>query len=142
MAEEQEREVLQAALGTVSPEVPDALERAVLERARAIGLALPQGESCACVILAIAGAAKPRCRDAPMDNSAHLTVRGGSLRPLPRGTCGAAAQFESETAQGRRIIAVATRVIGAQAKDRPLEELKQGLDLAGLMTWLTRRAPG
>lgn len=133
---EQEREVLQAALGTVSPEVPDALEQAVLERAKAIGLALPQGE-----ILRLRYPGDGRRSKAALwrhsDGSlrAHLTGAPEEVFARCREVPAALrAQFESETAQGRRVIAVATRVIGAQAEDRPLEELEQGLDLAGLMS--------
>lgn len=133
---EQEREVLQAALGTVSPEVPDALEQAVLERAKAIGLALPQGE-----ILRLRYPGDGRRSKAALwrhsDGSlrAHLTGAPEEVFARCREVSAALrTQFESETAQGRRVIAVATRVIGAQAEDRPLEELEQGLDLAGLMS--------
>jgi len=133
---EQEREVLQAALGTVSPEVPDALEQAVLERAKAIGLALPQGE-----ILRLRYPGDGRRSKAALwrhsDGSlrAHLTGAPEEVFARCREVPAALrTQFESETAQGRRVIAVATRVIGAQAEDRPLEELEQGLDLAGLMS--------
>ncbi len=133
---EQEREVLQAALGTVSPEVPDALEQAVLERAKAIGLALPQGE-----ILRLRYPGDGRRSKAALwrhsDGSlrAHLTGAPEEVFARCREVPAALrTQVESETAQGRRVIAVATRAIGAQAEDRPLEKLEQGLDLAGLMS--------
>jgi Ca2+-transporting ATPase len=44
------------------------------------------------------------------------------------------APLEAETAKGRRVIAVATRVIDAQASNRPLDELEQDLDLVGLVS--------
>jgi len=134
--QDQERAVLEAALGTVSREVPDALEQAVLERAQTLGLALPQGEilhlrhpgdgrrSKAVLWRDSDGSLRVHLTGAPEEVFARCREVPASLR----------AQLESQTAQGRRVIAVATRVIGAQAANRPLDELEQDLDLAGLLS--------
>ncbi|HKZ85023.1 MAG TPA: HAD-IC family P-type ATPase, partial [Anaerolineae bacterium] len=44
-------------------------------------------------------------------------------------------QLETETSQGRRVIAVATRRLDAQDANRPLAELEQDLELAGLVSF-------
>jgi P-type Ca2+ transporter type 2C len=43
-------------------------------------------------------------------------------------------QLDAQTAQGRRVIAVATGVIGAQAEDQAFDELERQLDLVGLVS--------
>ena len=128
---EQERAVLEAALATVSSEVPDALEQAVQERARSLGLAMPEGE-----VLHLrhpgdgrrSKAALWRRHDglrlylsgAPEEVFAHgARVRGArptrgapQLRPLPRGSGGAA-----RAAHGRNRAGTA-RHRGGDARDQ------------------------
>ncbi|MBK5186785.1 MAG: cation-transporting P-type ATPase [Gemmatimonadaceae bacterium] len=133
---EQERTVLEAALGTVSPEVPDALEQAVSQRANGLGLALPQGE-----IVRLRHPGDGRRSKAVLwhqiDGSLRLHVTGSPeevfarCRDVPEAL---RTQLAAEAAQGRRIIASATRVISAERASRPLEELEQDLDLAGLLS--------
>lgn len=43
-------------------------------------------------------------------------------------------QLEAESALARRVIAVATGVIGAQVADKPFDELERSLDLVGLVS--------
>lgn len=132
----QEQMALAAALGTVSPEVPDALEQAVLERAQASGLALPQGE-----ILRLRHPGDGRRSKAalwrhPDGLRLHLTGAPEEVfarcREVPAAWRG---QLETETAQGRRVIAVATRRLDARDADRPLDELEQDLELVGLISF-------
>jgi magnesium-transporting ATPase (P-type) len=133
---QQERVLLEAALGTVSSEMPDALEQAVLERANALGVAPPQGQ-----ILRLRHPGDGRRSKAVLwrhaDGSlrAHLTGAPEEVFARCREVPAALrAQLEAEAARGRRVIAAATRVIGAQDANRPLEELDQGLDLAGILS--------
>ena len=134
--QEQQQMALAAALGTVSPEVPDALEQAVLERAKASGLALPQGE-----ILCLRHPGDGRRSKAvlwrhPDGLRLHLTGAPEEVFPRCREVPVALReQLETETAQGRRVIAVATRRLDAQDANRPLDELEQDLELAGLVSF-------
>ena len=134
--QEQQQMALAAALGTVSPEVPDALEQAVLERAKASGLALPQGE-----ILCQRHPGDGRRSKAvlwrhPDGLRLHLTGAPEEVFPRCREVPVALReQLETETAQGRRVIAVATRRLDAQDANRPLDELEQDLELAGLVSF-------
>ena len=133
--QEQERAVLEAAVGTVSPEVPDPLEQAVLERATALGVVLPHGEilhlrhpgdgrrSKAVLWRHPDGSLRVHLTGAPEEVFAHCRAVPAALRE----------RLVAETAQGRRVIAAATRTIGAQSADGPLEELEQHLELAGLV---------
>ena len=133
--QEQERAVLEAAVGTVSPEVPDPLEQAVLERATALGVVLPHGEilhlrhpgdgrrSKAVLWRHPDGSLRVHLTGAPEEVFAHCRAVPAALRE----------RLITETAQGRRVIAAATRTIGAQSADGPLEELEQHLELAGLV---------
>ena len=133
---ERERAVLAAALGTVSPEVPDALEQAVLERARALGAAAPQGD-----ILGLRHPGDGRRSKAVLWRHQdglrlHLTgapeeifARCREVPPVLR------EQLESEAGQGRRCVAAATRALDAREAGRPLDELEQDLELVGLISF-------
>jgi len=133
----QQQMVLAAALGTVSPEVPDALEQAVLERTKALGLALPQGE-----ILRLRHPGNGQRSKAVLWRHPdgllcfHLTGAPeevfGRCREVPAAL---REQLEAETAQGRRCVAVATRALAAQDANRPFDELERGLELAGLVSF-------
>jgi len=134
---EQERGVITAALGTVSPEVPDALENAVLERAKALGLAVPRGD-----ILGLRHPGDGRQSKAVLwrhpDGGLRLYLTGAPeevdqrCRELPAAL---GERLSAETSQGRRVIAVARREIGAEAAKRPLDELEKDLELAGLISF-------
>ena len=134
--QEQQQMVLAAVLGTVSPEVPDALEQAVLERANASGLALPHGD-----ILRLRHPGDGRRSKAvlwrhPDGLWLHLTGAPEEVFPRCREVPAALReQLETETSQGRRVIAVATRRLDAQDANRPLAELEQDLELAGLVSF-------
>ena len=133
----QQQMVLAAALGTVSPEVPDALEQAVLENAKAFGLALPQAEilrlrhpgngqrSKAVIWRHPDGLLRFYLTGAPEEVSARCREVPAALRE----------QLEAETAQGRRCVAVATRALDEQEANRPLVELEQNLELVGLISF-------
>ena len=134
---EKERAVIEAALGTVSPEMPDALEQAVLERAQALGLARPKSEiwrvrhpgdgrrSKSTLWRHPDGSSRFHLTGAPEEVFARCREVPGTLR----------AKLGAETAQGRRVIAVATRAIDAQAAGRPLQELERDLELVGILSF-------
>ena len=133
--QEQEHTVLEAALGTVSPEVPDPLEQAVSERANTLGVAKPVGE-----IVRLRHPGAGRRSKAVLwrhqDGSFRLHLTGAPEEIFDRCREVPATlreQLAGETAQGRRVIAAATRTIGAQSADVPLEELEHDLDIAGLV---------
>jgi Ca2+-transporting ATPase len=132
---EQERLALGAALGTVSPEMPDALEQAISERAKKLGIAAPAGEI-----------RRLRYADGGRRSKAALwRETGGNLRlhltGAPEevaGRCQAVpasvkAQLETETARGRRVIAAATRAVAPEDAGRSWDELEQGLEFAGII---------
>ena len=131
----QEHAVLEAALGTVSPEVPDPLEQAILERANTLGVAKPDGQI---VGLRHPGAGRRskavlwRHQDGPL--RLHLTGAPEEIfarcREVPEAL---REQLVKETAQGRRVIAAATGTVTSQSADTPLEQLEHDLDLAGLV---------
>ncbi len=132
---EQERAVLEAALGTVSPEVPEPLELAVSERANTLGIAETDGK-----IVRLRHPGAGRRSKAVLwqhqDGSLRLHLTGAPEEIFDRCREVPAVLRErlaAETAQGRRVIAAATRTIGAQSADMPLEELEQDLDIAGLV---------
>ena len=130
-----ERAVLEAASGTASPEVPDALEGAVTERAKTLGLAAPQGE-----ILNVRYPGDGRRSKAMLwrhpDGSVRLYLSGapeevfGRCRDVPAAL---RESLQAETALGRRVIAVATRTIEAPPAEGSLEEGEHDLDLVGLV---------
>lgn len=132
---EQERLVLGAALGTSSPEMPDALERAVAERAKAAGVAVPAGE-----IVRLRHAGEGRRSKATLWRDADGTLRlhltgapeevAARCRTVPESI---RAQLEKEAANGRRVIAAATRTVAAEEATTSFEELEQGLDFAGII---------
>ncbi|MEC5150560.1 cation-transporting P-type ATPase [Cryobacterium sp. GrIS_2_6] len=142
--QEQEHTVLEAALGTVSPDVPDPLEQAVLERAHSLGMAKPVGE-----ILQLRHPGAGRRSKAVLwqhqDGSLRLHLTGAPeeifdrCREVP-GTL--REQLAEETAQGRRVIAAATRTIDAHSTDVPLDELEHDLDIAGLVALADPPRPG
>lgn len=132
---EQERAVLEAALGTVSPDVPEPLELAVSERANTLGIAETDGK-----IVRLRHPGAGRRSKAVLwqhqDGSLRLHLTGAPEEIFDRCREVPATlreQLAEETAQGRRVIAAATRRIGAQSASVPLEELEHDLDLAGLV---------
>lgn len=133
---EHEGTVLEAALGTVSVELPDALEQAVAERARARALGPLAGDI---VRLRTPGGGRRtkavlwRRRDGTLQ--LHLTGAPEEIFALCRHVPDAlSAQLNAQTAKGRRVIAAATRTIDAAEVPRPLEELEHDLDLAGILS--------
>src|SRR5262249_31043430 len=110
---EREPALLRAAIGTVSPEMPDALEQAILERAQALGLAQPEVE-----ILRVRHPGDGRRSKSALwrhpDGTLRLYLTGAPEEVFAR--CREVpemlrAQLDAETSQGRRVIAVATRWI-------------------------------
>ena len=132
---EQERAVLEAALATVSFELPDALEQAVSERARALALMPPRGE-----ILNLRHPGDGRRTKAALwrhqDGSLQLYLTGapeevfGRCRSVPAAL---SAQLDAETAKGRRVIAVSTGAVNAPDASKSLDDLEHDLDLAGVV---------
>jgi len=130
----EEPRILATALGTVSPEMPDALEQAVTGRARALGIAASGS------VLRLRHQVDGRRSKAALwrlpDGSQRLYVTGAPeeilarCRAVPAGVPQAIA---AETGQGRRVVAAATRDVVGSADSQPLEELEQGLDFAGII---------
>jgi P-type Ca2+ transporter type 2C len=127
---------LQAALGTVSAEAPDAMEQAVAAQAKQQGVVAPAGQMMRlrqpgdgrrskCVLWKYA------------DGSFHAYLTGAPeevfarCREVPQAL---RSQLEAEAALGRRVIAVATGVIAAPVSDKPFDELERSLDLVGLVS--------
>ncbi len=131
-----EQQVIAAALGTVSPESPDAIEQAVLEHAQVLGIGptahrlhrlrhVGNGRRSKAALwqegdalrLYLAGAPEEvfeRCRDVSAEMREALAA---------------------ETTMGRRLIAVATRVINADDAERPFEDMERSLTLTGLISF-------
>ena len=132
----EERAVLEAALGTVSLELPDALEQAVSERARMLALMPHQGE-----ILRLRYPGDGRRTKSVLwrykDGSLRLHLTGGPEEVV--GRCrdvppALSAELDAETAKGRRVIAVATRTIDASNAGKSLEDLEYDLELMGVVS--------
>jgi len=132
----QQRTALETALGTVSPEMPDALEQAELERAKAQGVSTPNGE-----ILRLRYAGNGRRSKAALWRQPNGTLRlhltgapedvFSCCRDVP---AEARAFLEGEAARGRRVIAVATRPIEAAEMNAPFSELELRLYLQGVIS--------
>ena len=140
---EQQRQVIESARGTVSPEAPDSIEQAVLEQARELSLAqdtgevlrlraLGNGRRSKAVLRRTAGKLEIYLTGAPEEVFARCTEVSTQIRE----------KVSEETAQGRRLIAVAARAIDAQEVDRPFDELEQGLTLAGIISFADPPRPG
>ncbi len=127
---------LQAALGTVSSEAPDAMEQAMKERAVALGVTAPLGQ-----IKRLRHPGNGRRSKAVLwkypDGSLHAYLTGAPeevfarCRDVPQTI---RTQLDAESALGRRVVAVATGVVGAQAADHPFDELEHNLDFVGLIS--------
>jgi Ca2+-transporting ATPase len=132
----QERTALETALGTVSPEMPDALEQAEVQRATAEGVPMPKGE-----ILRLRYAVDGRRSKAALwrkpDRTLRLDLTGAPedvfscCRDVPPG---ARAFLEREAALGRRVVAVATRPIKDKEMKAPFLELERGLCFQGVLS--------
>jgi Ca2+-transporting ATPase len=132
---QQERAVLETALGTVSPEMPDALEKAEMVQATVEGVSMPNGE-----VLRLRYAGNGRRSKAALwrkpDRTLQLDLTGAPedvfscCRDAPSE---ARAFLEREAAQGRRVIAVATRPIEASKMNGPFSELERGLFFQGVL---------
>jgi Ca2+-transporting ATPase len=135
-APQQERTALETALGTVSPEMPDALERAEVERARAEGVSIPKGE-----IVRLRYAGNGRRSKAALwrqpNRTLQLDLTGAPedvfscCRDVPPE---ARVFLGREAAQGRRVIAVATRPIEDVEMNAPFSELERGLYFQGIVS--------
>ena len=131
----EERSILGAALGTVSPEVPDVLEQAVDARARALGVGAPGSE-----LLRLRHQTDGRRSKAALwrlaNGSLRLYLSGapeevvGRCREEPVGFHEA---LDRQMTQGRRAIATAWREVQLSEASGPLEELEQGLQLVGIV---------
>ena len=129
-------EALAAALGTVSAEAPDAMEQAMQERAKALSVVPPTGQ-----VVRLRHPGNGRRSKAVLwrypDGSLHAYLTGAPeevfarCREVPQEI---RAHLDAESALGRRVVAVASGLIGAQAADRPFDELEQQLDLVGLVS--------
>jgi Ca2+-transporting ATPase len=132
----EERTALETALGTVSPEMPDALEQAEVERTRAEGVSMPKGE-----ILRLRYAVNGRRSKAALwrqpDRTLRLDLTGAPedvfscCREVP---LEARAFLEREAAQGRRVVAVATGPIEDVKRNAPFSELERRLYFRGIVS--------
>jgi P-type Ca2+ transporter type 2C len=127
---------LEAALGTVSAEAPDAMEQAMQERAKALGVTPPAGQ-----VMRLRHPGNGRRSKAVLwrhaDASLHLYLTGAPeevfalCREVPPAT---KTQLEAESAMGRRVVAVATAAVTAQAENTPFEDLERNLELVGIVS--------
>ncbi|WP_028231046.1 cation-translocating P-type ATPase [Paraburkholderia mimosarum] len=132
----QEHAVLDAALATASLALPDPLEHAVSERARALGIMPLQGE-----ILRLRHPGDGRRTKAALwrhhDGSLRLHLTGapeevfGRSRSVPAAL---SAQLNAQTAQGRRVIAVAIRAVDTSDVGKSLDDLEHDLDVVGIIS--------
>ncbi len=130
-----ERAVFEAASGTASPEVPDALEQAMSEHAKVLGLASPQGEMLSMRYPGNGRRSKAALWRLP-DGSMRLHLSGAPEEIF--GRCSDVPtvlreSLQAETALGRRVIAVATRTIEEYPAEGSPEEWEKNLDLVGLV---------
>ena len=131
-----ERTALETALGTASPEIPDALEQAEVERAQAEGISMPERE-----ILRLRYPGNGRRSKAALWRKPGGTVRldltgapedvFSCCRDVPPEARGF---LESEAAQGRRVVAVATRRVEGPEMNAPFSDLEWGLHFQGIVS--------
>jgi len=141
---EAEAHVISCGLGTVSPEVPDALEQAVIERARELGILRRSGET-----LRLRHFGNGRRSKAVLQRDANGELRlylvGAPEEVFERCT-GVPSEMRdklaAEAAMGRRLIAAAQRSVDAADADRPSESLEQNLVLCGLISFADPPRPG
>ncbi|MBN9566666.1 MAG: cation-transporting P-type ATPase [Alphaproteobacteria bacterium] len=140
---EAEAQVIACALGTVSPEVPDALERAVIERARDLGILRTSGETLRLRHLGNGRRSKAAMRREADELRLYLVgapeevfERCADVRSEMRDNLAA------EAAMGRRLIAAAQRSVDAADAERPFESLEQNLTLCGLISFADPPRPG
>jgi P-type Ca2+ transporter type 2C len=128
--------VIEAALGTVSAEAPDAMEQAMVANARLLDAAPPTGH--ALRLRQPGNGRRSKCvlwRYA--DGSLHAHLTGAPEEVLVRCrevSADIRTHLQAETALGRRVVAVATGVMGAQAEKMPFDDLERNLDLVGLVS--------
>jgi len=132
-----EHQVLQASIGTVSPEMPDALERAVLERAKAANVARPTGK-----IVRLRHLGEGRRSKATLwqgtDGTFCLHVTGAPEEVITHCKSfpdAVRAQLDKETSDGRRVVATATRSVAAKDAQRPFQEIEHDLTGAGIISF-------
>jgi P-type Ca2+ transporter type 2C len=127
--------VLEAALRTVSAEAPDAMEQAIVERAKLVGAAAPKGQ-----ITRLRQPGNGRRSKAVLwryaDGTLHIHLTGAPEEVFTR--CREVPQtirnhLEAESALGRRVVAVAKVLIDAQAANSPFDELERNLELVGIV---------
>lgn len=138
-----ERQVIACALGTVSPEVPDTIERAVIESARELGIGQLFGEvvrlrhlgngrrSKAAIWREVSGL-KLYLVGAPEEVFERCGDVPGEMREA----------LAAEAVLGRRVVAVATRSVDASAIMCPFEDLERSLALSGLISFADPPRPG
>ncbi len=132
----QRRHVVEAALGTVSTEAPDAIEQAVVETARGLDSTQVPGE-----VLRLRHLGNGRRSKAALrreGDGVRLYLVGAPEEVFER--CAHVPpeirdNLVGEAAMGRRVIAMATRALDTGDVDRPLEELERSLSLVGIIAF-------
>lgn len=128
---------IEAALRTVSSESPDAMEQAVVANAKLLGLATATGQ-----MQRLRQPGNGRRSKAVLwryaDGSSHVHLTGAPEEVFAR--CRDVPQpmrthLEAESELGRRVVAVATGVVGMPVADHPFDELEHNLDLIGLVSF-------
>ncbi len=128
--------VLAAALGTASSEAPDAMEQAIVERAKLVGAAPPTGE-----VLRLRHPGDGRRSKAVLwrypDGSLHVYLTGAPEEVFAR--CREVSpeirtHLDAQSALGRRVVAVAMGLISTQAENSPFDDLERNLDIVGLLS--------
>jgi P-type Ca2+ transporter type 2C len=127
--------VLEAALRTVSAEAPDAMEQAIVERANLVAAQAPTGQ-----ITRLRQPGNGRRSKAVLwryaDGTLHIHLTGAPEEVFTR--CREVSQkirnnLQTESALGRRVVAVASVLIDAQAANSPFDELERNLELVGII---------
>jgi Ca2+-transporting ATPase len=135
--------VVACALGAVSPEVPDMTERAVIERARELGIRQPFGE-----VVRLRHLGNGRRSKAAIwreVNGLRIYLVGAPEEVF--GRCGDVPRemretLAAEATLGRRVIAVATRPVDPLEAEGPFEDLERDLALCGLISFADPPRPG
>lgn len=139
----QEKHVVESALGTVSSEAPDPIEQAVIDRARELEMARAPGE-----VLRLRHLGNGRRSKAVLwrdESGLRLDLTGAPEEVFERCANVSAEVREklaTEAAQGRRLIAVATRPLDPREAERPFEELERNLALSGIISIADPPRPG
>ncbi len=135
--------VLRTALANLSEHVIDPLEQAIVEAARAVGLTLPTSEIVRVRLVGNGRKTKATLRRA--GSALHLFVSGApeEVRNLAANVFDEYDRFVGqEAANGRRVIAVATRALTAEEAQIGFTEIERDLEIVGLISFEDPPRPG